>query len=66
MDQCFDCKDMREQKVLRRLSMLKDQRSVGEVFSRGKLSLFKKLADFRTARISMRILFLGRNIPGIL
>ena len=27
-DQCFDCKNMREQKLLRRLSMLKDERSV--------------------------------------
>ena len=32
-DQPFDCKDMCEQKVIRRLSVLKDQRSIREVFS---------------------------------
>jgi hypothetical protein len=64
-DQCFDCQNMREQKLLRRLSMLKDKRSVGEVLARGKLPLFKKLADLRTTRIAMPVIFLRRNIPRI-
>lgn len=64
-DQCFDCKNMREQKLFRRLSMLKDQRGVGEVLARGKLPLVKKLADLRTARIPMPVIFRRRNIPWI-
>jgi hypothetical protein len=45
--------------------MLKDECSVGEVFARDKLPLFQKLADLRTARIPMLVIFRRRNIPGI-
>jgi len=45
--------------------MLKDQCSVGEIFTRGNLPLFEKLADLRTARIAMAVIFLRGNISRI-
>jgi hypothetical protein len=45
--------------------MLKDQRSVGEIFTRGNLPLFEKLADLGTARIPVPVIFLRGNIPRI-
>jgi hypothetical protein len=62
--QRLGCKDVREQKVIRCLSLLKDQHSVGVIFTRGNLSLFEKLANLRTARIAMPVILLREIFPG--